>query len=423
MILVAAGTTVVWLIGAAWATSGPQRAPRSSIDDFSRSNAQPWGGVDSSVCGSEAFAGSAAQAAGQAGQAAAGQAGQAQGAPLSEDVFENVTVLTGIPVDEFMGTMGAFSAALNLCCSSCHPGAGTSDPDWVVDTPRKQMARRMVLVMSAINRTHFGGRQVVTCWTCHRGVEAPATTATMADIYSVPGLGVGDVLVQAPGAPPADEILDKYIEALGGAARLATLTSFVARGTSVAFGAGDEERQIEVFAQAPGQRTTIMRSVEGDYTTTYDGRAGWIVTPYTPLPVLTLTGGELDGARVDAEMTFPGRVKEVFSDWRVSFPDIIDGRLVRVVQGGAADEGALATLYFDDETGLLTRMVRYAPSPVGRVPTQWDYADYREVAGVMMPFSWTLSWVSGQDVVELSEVQPNVPIDAARFARPAPSAP
>ena len=80
-------------------------------------------------------------------------------------------------------------------------------------------------------------------------------------------------------------------------------------------------------------------------------------------------------------------------------------------------------MYFDDETGLLTRMVRHAPSAVGRVPTQYDYADYREVAGVMMPFSWTLSWVSGQDVVELSEVQPNVPIDAARFARPAPSAP
>ena len=415
MILVAAGTTVVSLIGVAWATSGPQRAPRSSIDDFSRSNAQTGRGVDLPVCGPEAFAGSASQA--------AGQAGQAQGAPLSEDVFENVTVLTGIPVDEFMGTMGAFSAALSFCCSACHTGAGTGDADYVVDTPRKQTARRMVLMMSAINRANFGGRQVVTCWTCHRGGEVPATTATMADIYTVPTLGLGDVLVQAPGAPPADEILDKYIEALGGAARLATLTSFIARGTSVAFGAGDERRQIEVFAQAPGQRTTIMHSVEGDYTTTYDGRAGWVVTPYTPLPVMTLTGGELDGARVDAEMAFPGRVKEVLSDWRVSFPDFIDDRLVQVVQGGAEDEGALATLYFDDETGLLTRMVRHAPSAVGRVPTQYDYADYREVAGVMMPFSWTLSWVSGQDVVELSEVQPNVPIDAARFARPAPSAP
>ena len=104
--------------------------------------------MDLSLCGPEAFAGAAGQA--------AGQAGQAQGAPLSEDVFENVTVLAGIPVDEFMGTMGAFSAALNLCCSACHPGAGTGDADWVVDTPRKQTARRMVLMMSAINRTHFG---------------------------------------------------------------------------------------------------------------------------------------------------------------------------------------------------------------------------------------------------------------------------
>jgi len=79
----------------------------------------------------------------------------------------------------------------------------------------------------------------------------------------------------------------------------------------------------------------------------------------------------------------------------------------------------LATLYFDAESGLLLRQLRYADSPVGRLPTQVDYSDYRDVAGVKMPFRWTLTWLDGRENFELSEVQPNVTIDAARFGRPA----
>ena len=50
---------------------------------------------------------------------------QAQGTPprqpaLAEDVFENVQALRGIPVDEFMDTMGMFSAATGLNCAHCH---------------------------------------------------------------------------------------------------------------------------------------------------------------------------------------------------------------------------------------------------------------------------------------------------------------
>jgi hypothetical protein len=89
------------------------------------------------------------------------------------------------------------------------------------------------------------------------------------------------------------------------------------------------------------------------------------------------------------------------------------------VQGTSA-AGALATLYFDVDSALLVRLVRYTDSPVGRIPTQIDFAEYRDVAGVKMPFRWTVSWVSGREVVELSEIQANVPIDAARFARPLP---
>jgi len=90
---------------------------------------------------------------------------------------------------------------------------------------------------------------------------------------------------------------------------------------------------------------------------------------------------------------------------------------------GTTPGGSIATLYFDPNTGLLVRMRRYAASPVGRMPTQFDFSDYRDVAGVKMPFKWTMTWLDGRENVELSEVQPNVPIDAAKFAKPAPSVP
>ena len=44
-------------------------------------------------------------------------------------------------------------------------------------------------------------------------------------------------------------------------------------------------------------------------------------------------------------------------------------------------------MYFDSETGLLVRMIRYGNSPIGRVPTQVDIADYRDVAGIKLPSS------------------------------------
>src|SRR5947207_5566671 len=91
-------------------------------------------------------------------------ASQAAGQTTSEQAFKNIRVLKGIPVDDFMGTMGIMSAALGFDCSECHSGAGTEKVDWAADTPRKLIARRMVLMMTAINRDNFAGRQVVTCW-------------------------------------------------------------------------------------------------------------------------------------------------------------------------------------------------------------------------------------------------------------------
>ena len=92
---------------------------------------------------------------------------------MAENVFKNIQVLKGIPVDDFLDTMGIMSAALGFDCAECHMGAGTDAVKWEADTDRKRMARRMTLMVAAINRTNFGNRQVVTCWTCHRGRDIP----------------------------------------------------------------------------------------------------------------------------------------------------------------------------------------------------------------------------------------------------------
>jgi photosynthetic reaction center cytochrome c subunit len=361
---------------------------------------------------------------------------------LAEQVFKNVQVLKGISVDDFLGTMGIMAAALQFDCSDCHVGAGTDKVDWAADTPRKRMARNMVNMVTTINRTNFGGRQMVTCWTCHRNRDKPMVTPVMATIYGTPAYEPDDVIVQSPIAPSAESILDKYIQAAGGAQRLAGLTSFVGKGTSVGFGGFGGGGDVEIVAKAPDKRATIIlfkqETGRGDQVRTYDGRTGWLRTPLNVLGEFELTGTDLDGARIDAQLSFPGQIKQILTNLKSGPPtsitdlpapssqtalqqDVSLGQthVVDVVQG-TGPRGLLVTLYFDKQTGLLLRELRYGNSPIGRIPTQIDFTDYRDVNGVKLPFRITYAWLDGRDSIVLSEVRTNVTVDEAKFGRPAP---
>jgi len=356
--------------------------------------------------------------------AAATLRGQAPAArpPLAEEVFKNVQVLRGLPVNEFMGTMGIFSASLGMSCEDCHRSGDSSWANYATESPRKQMARAMVTMMATINKQHFGGRQVITCFSCHRGADRPKATPNLATLYGAPPPDdPRDEVAAATGAPAADAVFDKYLAAVGGAARAATLTSFTATGTSTGYGPDSEPQPFELAARAPNQRTATVRSSDGNRTTVFDGRSGWIAAPHRPVDVLALGGADLDGLRIDAELAFPARIKQLAGQWRVGAAGAIGDREVQVVQGTGSG-GALVTLSFDSESGLLLRQVRYVASPVGRLPTQVDYDDYRDVAGVKVPFKWTVTWLDGKDTVELKDVRANVALDAARFAKPPASA-
>jgi len=348
------------------------------------------------------------------------QAGQTPRPQMSEEVFKNVQVLKGIPVDEFMDTMGMFSAALSLNCIDCHvpESVGTWDK-FADDTPLKQTARRMITMVNTINKDHFRGVRSVSCYTCHNGNLQPRVIPNLAAQYATPVEDPNDTNIHTvPGGPTVDQVFEKYIQAVGGSQRLASLTSFTAKGTFIGFETEQTKVGVDIFAKAPGQRTTIVHTNIGDSVRVFDGRAAWIAAPDKPLPLMTMTGGNLDGAKIDAIVAFPAQIKEAFSQWRVGATGI-DDKEVRVVQGTNPRQPPV-NFYFD-ESGLLVRVVRFVDTAVGRVPTQTDYSDYREVAGVKIPFKWIATWTDGQATTELTEVQPNAAIDASRFARPAPA--
>ena len=343
--------------------------------------------------------------------------------PMAEEVFKNIQVLKGIPVDQFMGTMGFFSSSLGLNCTDCH--SYDSGGDWAKyadDTPLKRTARRMVTMMQQINMANFGGRQLVTCNTCHRGISKPNVMPSIDQLYGMPPPDEpGDPITQAQGQPTAESIIDKYIAAVGGAQKAAAFTSFTGTGTYRGYD-DSEETPLEIAVNANGQYYTAAHPASGPHITAFDGRAAWYAAPPTdrPFPLIALTGQEMDGIRLQAQLFFPAQIKAALRTWRTGFGTEINDRRVNVIQGNLGMAGT-ATLCFDAQTGLLVRMLRYGPSPVGRIVTRVDYSDYRDVGntGVKMPFKWTMSWLDGRNVYSLTNVQANARIDAGRFAKPA----
>ncbi|HJZ71060.1 MAG TPA: photosynthetic reaction center cytochrome c subunit family protein [Vicinamibacterales bacterium] len=338
------------------------------------------------------------------------------------EAFKNVTTSTlkELSVDDFVASMGLISANLGLDCADCHPNAGTDRADFVIDTPRKITTRRMVEMVAGINRTNFAGVQRVTCWTCHHGRITPSTTISLDAWYDVPNIELDDAVRQDNGEPSADQVLDKYIAALGGAQKLGAVTSFVATGTAIGYGELGGNADFTLMAKSPNQRAIVISYKDTQRPASswsFDGRAGWIKTPRGLLGEYELVGSELDGARFEAQLAFPGQIKQALTNWRGAATRSIGDRDFLVVQG-SGPRGFLATLYFDPKTSLLARVVRYGPSPIGRMPTQIDYADYRDVDGIKFPFEYKFLWLDGRYTAKLSTVEPNATIDAAKFGRP-----
>ena len=354
-----------------------------------------------------------------AGFEASQAAPQTQKPQMADSVYVNVQVLKGLPVDQFNDTMGMFASALLLDCVGCHdPKIATGDPKaFALSTPRIERARQMVVMMNNINRLYFGGQQRVTCFTCHAGDPQPERSPSLRLQYNEL---VNDAsswkFFPDIAAPPAEKVLARYLEAAGGAQRLAALTSFAGTGTYLGFETRDTEVPYEVVVRAPDQRAEKAETGANDLLWFYNGTSAGRVHPDTPVPLLDFTGWSLSGSRIDTMSLFPAALAKAFAQWQMGFATIDDKDVV--VARGVNPGQSPVNLHFDQETGLLVRLVRWVDTASGPVPVQIDYSDYRDVNGVKMPFHWLKTWTNGQSDIKLKEIRANVTIDASRFARP-----
>jgi len=336
---------------------------------------------------------------------------KAQGPKKAEEQFKNIQVLKGVPADQVFPTMQFITASLGVECDFCHV-QGAFDKD---DKKTKQTARKMMEMMFAINKDNFEGHREVTCYSCHRGSAQPA--AIPAVMMEEPKEGMGEPK-KAEGesketsGPSAQQLLDKYVQASGGAAAIDKVTSRVMKG-SIEF--GGKALPIDIYSKDPDKRISFTHMSEGDSVTAFDGHDGWLGTPGRPLR--EMHGGDLDGASIDADLHLATHLKAMFSEMRVRGMEKVGDRTTYEVVGQREGKPPIE-LYFDEQTGFLVRLVRFGETALGQMPTQIDYADYRDTDGVKVPYRWTLARPSGRFTIQVSEMKQNVPVEDAKFAKP-----
>ncbi len=334
--------------------------------------------------------------------------GPATESKTAEQVYKNIVELKGVPAEQLLPAMQVISASIGVECSFCHV-AGKPELD---DKRPKKTAREMMAMVASINKGSFGGRLQVSCYSCHRGAENPVAVPPVLDNDS-PTHPESRAAAPSGAAPTADDVIQKYVAAMGGADAIRKISSRVEKGAILV---GGSQTPIEVFTKAPNKRVTVTHSANGDSFTAFDGTAGWMGS--TGRPAREMSPTESGASSLDAEFALALRLKEIFPQIRRTRPDQIGGVLCDSLIASGPGRPTVR-LYFDQSSGLLVRMVRYAETPVGRNPTQIDYADYRDVDGVKIPFRWTLSRVNGRFTIQIAEATSNVAIDDAKFAMPA----
>jgi photosynthetic reaction center cytochrome c subunit len=381
----------------------------------------PFGGPHAQAQNPAAQGNSSATSAPMSGEASGKHATQepkspgqkAAGQKLAEEQFKNIQVLKGIPADQLIPAMQFITASLGVDCEYCHDHQAM-DSD---DKKPKKIARQMMAMMFDIDKNNFDGRLDVTCYSCHRGAAKPVSIPVIKD-EEMAGVGApGKKQVENAALPKPEELLDKYLAALGGAAAIEKITSRIQKGKLLAF--GGQSFPAEVYSKAPDKRVSVMHLKEGDSVTAFDGQRGWMSVPGRPAHMMSIS--ENDSARLDADLHFPVHVKTWYSKFTVESGEKIDGHDTYLVEGREEGRPPLR-LYFDTQTGLLLRLVRYAQSPLGLNPTQIDYAGYREADGVKVSFRWTVSRPGNRFTIQVEEMKQNVPVDDAKFTAPRPPA-
>ena len=323
-------------------------------------------------------------------------------AQTAEQKFKNIQIFKTLPATQIDPTMAFISGSLGVRCNYCHASNGF-DKD---DKQTKLTARRMIQMVFDLNRGSFNGQGAVTCYTCHRGKPTPV---------SVPAVGqnlwAASSPSPAPEAPPTvKQILDRYVQAVGGADALMKITSRTVKGSRI--GADGVLVPEEVYQKAPDKLLTVTSYPNVVFSNGYNGTAGWGHSSRdgaTPLPDQLL-------AQLKRDAVFYKELKtqEIYSSLTLLGKASVRDADAYVIQATPAD-GPAEKLFFDVRTGLLVRRYTESDTPVGKLPLQVDYEDFREVDGIKQPFLIHWSFPGRVWGRKIDEIKQNVPLDDAKF--------
>jgi len=343
---------------------------------------------------------------------AAAQAGRTAG-----EFYKNVQVAKDMPADFMQPTMQLMEIALGVHCVYCHDDDNTKRE---LDTkPVKKVARQMMQMVADINRTQFGGRNVVSCFTCHRGSTAPDTLLPYNDEEDRPGPHA----VSGP-TPTVDQLLDRYTTALGGAEALAKVTGRTLKGTVTNYGHIDQvhpERApttvtpIDVIAKGPDKRMVIQHNIAADAVTTYNGTSGW--TRAGAAAAADMRPDVLQVNRLENAVIAPSQFKQLLTNLRVEGQEKIGERTAWVVTGSSTWLPQVR-LYFDRETAYLLSLSYQQRSYYCCHQFSIDYDNFYITNGVRMPLKWTVNGPREAILVyEIDSAQVS-PVEDSRFAKP-----
>jgi len=347
-----------------------------------------------------------------------------------EQVQKNIQVLKGLHSSQLLPVMHFMRTSLGVRCDYCH--VAENGKYWMDDKPAKQTARKMLEMVASINKDNFGGRPVVTCNTCHRGSPRP---------IGVPAIGQGAFTdttraddpapVSAP-LPTAEQVFDKYSEALGGADVVAKIKTRMTKITSLrpklinsgtpkaAMLNRGETWTVETFHKAPNKYLTVTTTPNGVIYQGFNGTVGWIKTVKDQRQMTTV---ELEWIKRQADLYDNLKLKERYSKASVTTREKLGDHEVYVVEAQSVGNKA-ERLYFDVKTGFLLRRIVFTEIKLGLDPEQTDYEDYRAVDGVWIPFTVRTSYLDDNHygtTRTLTEIKQNVPLDDQRFDPPAVS--
>jgi photosynthetic reaction center cytochrome c subunit len=360
---------------------------------------------------------------------APGSAPAAPAGPLAPDKYQNIQVLKDMPADQLEPTMRFVAAATGMRCAECHvqeaDGTFSYDKD---DQRAKGTAREMMKIERAVNDQFFNGRTQVTCYTCHRGNGRPVSQPSLAEMLTPeqiaemnqparvggPGrAGPGGFPGRGRGAPlPAvDDVVTKYIAAIGGGPAVEKLQSLVLAGTLT--NRANQNLGFTIEAKTPNRFRETVQEQPSPVTRVFDGTNAWMQTGQT---VTDLSGVALDQAVEMANLAMPFSAASLGSLRAVrGFP--IDGNATAGLAGPVSTYVTQA-LYFDASSGLLLRRTFSTRTALGNLMEQVDYSDYRDVAGVKLPFTIRRSGWDYLETLKVVDVKPNAQVNDGRFARP-----